>query len=331
MNAMKLAIPLFVALAYGPSQGLAAPILGSELASFAVLGASTVTNTGPTTLTGNLGVSPGTSITGSGTITITGTVHQTDAFASLAQTQLGGAPLLPDALTALGLLVPTLTVNLALDGQTLPPGIYTGSGVLTGTLTLDGQGDANAFWVFQFPSTTLTTASGSVVDVINTGPGAGVFWNVGSSATLDTTTSFEGNILALASITLNNGATIGCGRALASTGAVTMDHNTISIGCLGTGEEGSNGLSGSLIGGDTTLLPLPSGPTTEFAFAINGQLNSIGRVVSVPEPSTLLLFGFGLVGLFTFRKRLFPSLDGLRGHPVRLPCATFPACGRGLS
>src|ERR1700687_2289180 len=90
MNAMKLAVPLLVALAYGPSQGLATPILGSELASFAVLGASTVTNTGATTLTGNLGVSPGTSITGSGTISITGVVHQTDAFASMAQSQLGG-------------------------------------------------------------------------------------------------------------------------------------------------------------------------------------------------------------------------------------------------
>ena len=114
---------------------------------------------------------------------------------------------------------------------------------MTGTLTLDGLGNANAFWLFQMPST-LITSSGSVVNVINAGAGAGLFWNVGSSATLGTTTSFEGNILALTSISLNTGATIGCGRALADVGAVTMQMNTISIGCAGTGEEGSNGLSG---------------------------------------------------------------------------------------
>src|SRR3990172_2446000 len=113
MNAMKLAVPLFVALAFGPSQGFAVPILDSELASFAVLGASTVTNTGPTTLIGNLGVSPGPSITGSGTITLTGAVHQTDSFASLAQTQLGGPT---GALTTLGLLgvgTPLLLADLS--------------------------------------------------------------------------------------------------------------------------------------------------------------------------------------------------------------------------
>jgi hypothetical protein len=100
---------------------------------------------------------------------------------------------------------------------------------LTGTLTLDGKGNLNAFWVFQMPST-LITSPGSVVNVINTGAGAGLYWNVGSSATLDTTTSFEGNILALTSITLDTGATGQCGRALAHSGAVTMDTNAFSIG-----------------------------------------------------------------------------------------------------
>ncbi len=290
MNPMKLAVPLLVVLAYGPSQVLASPILGSELASFSVLGASTVTNTGATTLTGNLGVSPGSAITGKATITVNGTnaatignpsVHEADAFAILAQNQLITAK------TNLALLGAGTLQSVDLAGLTLFPGVYTvpaGVSNLTGTLTLDGQGNANAFWVFQMPST-LITSSGSVVNVINTGAGAGLFWNVGSSATLDTTTSFQGNILALANITLNTGATIGCGRALAHVEAVNMDANTISTGCAGTGEEGSNGLGGGLEVPETGGTPIPL-PT-----------------VSVPEPGTLLLFGLGIAGLLVFRKK----------------------------
>jgi hypothetical protein len=194
---------------------------------------------------------------GEATITVNGTnaatignpfVHAGDAFSGLAQSQLSTAKTELGALGA-GTLLP---VNLA--GLTLTPGIYTipaGTTNLTGTLTLDGKGNLNAFWVFQMPST-LITSPGSVVNMINTGTGAGVYWNVGSSATLDTTTSFEGNILALTSITLDTGATDQCGRALANTGAVTMDTNTVSIGCsnllggtAGTGGTGS-GLSGGL-------------------------------------------------------------------------------------
>jgi Ice-binding-like len=147
MNATKLAMPLFVALAYGPAQCLAqSSILGSELGSFSVLGAESVTNTGATVLRGNLGVSPGTSITGAGSIVLTGVIHQTDAFAGLAQSQLTTAK---NSLTSLGAGT-TLGANLA--GLTLSPGVYTvpaGVSNLTGLLTLNGQGDANAAWVFQ--------------------------------------------------------------------------------------------------------------------------------------------------------------------------------------
>ena len=125
-----------------------------------------------------------------------------------------------------------------LGGLTLTSGVYcfSSSAQLTGTLTLDAQGDANASFIFQIGST-LTTASSSSVVFSNGGQGGSVFYQVGSSATLGTGTDFTGNILALTSITLNTGATIDCGRALARNGAVTLDNNTISIdspGCLST-------------------------------------------------------------------------------------------------
>ena len=286
---MKPTLPFFVVLAAVPSISPAAPVLGSDLARFSVLGASTVTNTNATTLTGDLGVSPGSAITGKAAITVNGTnaaspgnpsVHESDATAMSAQSQLAAAKI------SLGLLGPGTLEPADLAGLTLFPGVYTvpaGTSNLTGTLTLDGGGNANAFWVFQSPST-LITSLGSVVDVINTGAGAGVFWNVGSSATLGTDTFFEGNLLAQASITLGNGMTIACGRALAQDGAMALDSDTVSTACLGTGEEGSNGLSGGLDvpAGGGVPTPLPFAPVP-FA--------------ALPEPGTLALVGLGLASL----------------------------------
>jgi hypothetical protein len=183
-----------------------------------VLAGSTITNTGPTVISGtaanpgNLGVSPGSAITGFPPGILTGpgaTTHANDAVAIQAQV---------DLITAYNNLAgrPT-TVDLTgqnLGGKTLVPGVYnfSSSAQLTGALTLNGLGKPNSVFIFNIGST-LTTASASTISLINGAQGGNVFWRVGSSATLGTTTSFVGDILALTSITLNTGALITCGAA----------------------------------------------------------------------------------------------------------------------
>jgi hypothetical protein len=194
--------------------------------TFAVLAGSTVTNTGTSNIFGDLGVWPGSSITGFPPGIISGgVVHMTDAVAMQAQSDLTTA-----YTTAAGAACPNDLSGQDLGGLTLTPGVYcfASSAQLTGTLTLDAQGNPAAQFIFQVGSA-LTTASASSVLFDNGGQGGNVFWQIGSSATLGTTTAFEGNILALTSITLDTGASIGCGRALARNGAVTLDTNVVSI------------------------------------------------------------------------------------------------------
>lgn len=202
------------------------PSLGSAQ-SFAVLAGSTTTNTGPSVVTGDLGVSPGSAVTGFPPgLVVSGTIHAADATALAAQTDVTAAynSLASQACDS------DLT-GQDLGGQVLTAGVYcfSSSAGLTGTLTLDAQGDANAVFIFKIGST-LTTASGSSVALINGGSLCNVFWQVGSSATLGTGTSFTGNILALTSITLTTGATV-TGRTLARNGAVTLDSNTVTATC----------------------------------------------------------------------------------------------------
>jgi Ice-binding-like/PEP-CTERM motif len=196
--------------------------------SFAVLAGSTVTNTGSSVLTGNVGVWPGTAVPGFPPgIVIGGIIHAGDAVAQKAQSDL------ITAYNAAAGLAPTGTLTgQDLGGLTLTPGVYffATSAQLTGALTLNTLGNPNAVFVFQI-GTTLTTASNSSVIFSNSLTDPNVFWQVGSSATLGTKTAFVGNILALTSITLNTGATIGCGSALARNGAVTLDGNVIGGGC----------------------------------------------------------------------------------------------------
>jgi hypothetical protein len=197
-----------------------APNLGSA-ASFVALAGSTLTNTGPGVFVGDVGVSPGTSVTGFPPGTVRrGTIYMGGPVAAQAQI---------DANSAYNDLAgQTCNVDLTgkdLGGMTLTPDVYcfNTSAQLTGDLVLDALGNPLAVWVFQIGST-LTTASASSVAVINGGQVVNVFWQVGSSATVGTGTRFNGNILADASITMDTGAGL-IGRALALNGAVTMDTN----------------------------------------------------------------------------------------------------------
>jgi uncharacterized protein with beta-barrel porin domain len=282
------AIGLVIVATTSPALAQAPPL--GTVDTFAVLGGSTVTNTGPTVLSGtaalpgNLGVSPGSAITGffavdGGPGILTGpgaSIHQNDAVAIQAQI---------DLTTAYDNLVgrPT-TVNLTgqnLGGLTLVPGTYnfSSSAQLTGGLTLNGLGNPNSVFIFNIAST-LTTASASSVSLINGAQGGNVFWRVGSSATLGTTTAFEGDILAEASVTLNTGATITCGAAWAQTGAVTLDTNTISLCDLLVGPGGGAILGPTGLPLFTSLLP-PGATANEFAVAA-GLDNAVAAGAVLP-------------------------------------------------
>ena len=200
----------------GPTVGL------GTLESYSVLGGASVTNTGPTVLGGDLGVSPGTAISGFPPGIVGGTVHATDAAAAQAQSDLviaynDAAGRASDA-----------TLSPDLGGQTLVGGVYTAPSSLglTGTVTLDGQNNPDSVFIFQVGST-LTTATASNVNLINGASACNVFWQVGSSATLGTASSFKGNILALTSISATTTSTVE-GRALARNGSVTLDTNTFT-------------------------------------------------------------------------------------------------------
>ncbi len=194
-------------------------------ADYAVLAGSTVTSINATTVTGDLGLAPGTDITGFPPGTVNGTIHTNDLSASLAQAALTVA-----YNDAAGRTLAPVSVAGNLGGMTLAPGLYKSTSSLeisSGDLTLDAQGNANAVFIFQIAST-LTTTSGRQVILSGDAKAANIIWQVGTSATLGTTSVFKGNILADQSISLTTGATLE-GRALTRVGAVTMDANTIIL------------------------------------------------------------------------------------------------------
>jgi hypothetical protein len=231
---------------------------------FAVLAGSTVTNTGPTVINGDLGLSPGTAITGFPPGTVNGTVHPTDAVAAQAQTDLVAAYNDAAGRASNG------SISSNLGGQTLSPGVYTSSSSmdLDGTLTLDGADDPDAVFIFQAGST-LIAGSTSRVNLIRGAQACNVVWQVGSSATLGTNSNFVGNVLALTAVTLNTGATVN-GSVLARNAAVTLDSNTVSRAICAAGVVNPDTTSTTAVpGGSTTTTPgggttttTPGGGTT---------------------------------------------------------------------
>jgi hypothetical protein len=214
--------------------GAAAPVGLGTAASFSVLAGSTVTNTGPTTMFGDLGLSPGSSVTGAPHVL--GATHVDDAVAIAAKSSLTTAYDDAAGRPSNG------SAGTDLAGQVFLPGVRTASSSLllsSGSVTLDAQGDPNAVFIFQISSTLITASNTSVV-LINGAQACNVFWQVGSSATLGTGTSFVGTIMALATVTANTAATIH-GRLLASTGAVNLDTNTITTSNCPSSESGSGG------------------------------------------------------------------------------------------
>jgi hypothetical protein len=269
-SALRTGLTLAAAIALHHNATAQTVPLNSD-ANFAVLAGAGITVAGAvnsSAITGNIGTYPTLSVTGLGNVTLTG-VNETANTGVMITAKNDLTTAFNDA--ALAPATTSYATVQDLGGLTLLPGVYTDPSAfgITGDLTLNANGNPNAVWIFQAGST-LITASGSEVNLIGGAQASDVFWEVGSSATLGSTSDFAGDILASASITAGTGATVD-GRLLAETGSVTLDgSDTINMPVVGSGGGGGGGGDGGGVGvPDTgsTLLLLGCGVATLFAFA----------------------------------------------------------------
>jgi len=308
---LALALALFAVPA-----AIAAPVNLATVSPFVVLGGTTVTNTGPSVLNGDLGVSPGTALTGFGLpAVVNGATHENNAVAAQAQSDLTNAY----NVAAGQAVAPADDLSgTDLGNRTLAPGAYryTSDALLTGALTLDAAGDPNAQFVFLIGSELKTESASSVV-LINGASPCNVYWQVGSSADIGTTTTFQGNLMALTSISLKNGATV-LGRMLARNGQVSLINNVLTAPLCPTGTV-------TPPGSDTPGAGTPGGSTGPGGGSTGGPGQGIagprkakavrkptrnGRAIVRPTPRDACTEGFRASVSGHMIKRVVFSLDG---------------------
>lgn len=320
-----VAVGVVLIMGVGPAVAAEPPVGLGTAASFAVLAGSTVTNTGPSVINGDLGVSPGTAVTGFPPGLVNGAIHAGNAIALSAQADLTTA--YNDAAGR----DPAASYN-DLGGQTLTPGVYTGLlGLgLTGTLTLDAHGDSMAMFIFQSPSA-LMIASNSTVALINGANPCNIYWQIGGSAVLGTNSTFVGTVLAQTSISAQSGATV-TGRLLARNGAVTLDTNAVTSPDCTTPEPTTTPASPSASSGSSTSVgstsPAATGSetgavvppvTTRSATArdaagnnnagpaAQNSLAATGPSINAPLIVGLLAIALGCLMLLAAQRRRLPT------------------------
>jgi hypothetical protein len=304
---VALVAPALVVAAAGSAQA-ADPVLLGTAGGFSVLAGATITNTGPTHVWGDIGISPGLAITNTGILDVEGETRSDDGVTRQAKTDLTTAYTTASTTPAPEQGKAEYLGIKGGDSRYIPrltPGVYSsGAGIdLTGTLTLDAEGRKDAVFIFKAVSD-LITASGSVVKLEGGAQACNVFWQVGSSATLGTTTQFVGTVMADQSITLTNRAAVQ-GRVLARIAAVTMDENTITRpGCESDMTAGSGGAGGT--GGSDAS-------ATASANAAGGS----GQVRRVPRGSVDTGDGSSAAGSIPIR-RLFSADDTVGAAAARL-------------